>query len=81
MKKVLSFFAALLLMTTSLNANSYEDLNNNKDQILMKQIDCISLALDVGDAYEDAGYSYYESWQASNWAYEGCVANGGHPGD
>lgn len=39
--------------------------------------DCTALALKVGDAYENAGYDEYSSWQAANWAYEGCISDGG----
>lgn len=36
-------------------------------------VDCVQLALDIGDAYEEAGYDDYTSWQHANWAYEGCI--------
>jgi hypothetical protein len=68
MKKVISFFS-LVLFITSLNA-----------AVIMKK-DCTALAISVADAYDTAGYDHYDSWQAGNWAYEGCVSDGGNPGD
>lgn len=46
----------------------------------MKQADCVSLAIDVYDAYAGQGYTSGQAYQASNWAYEGCVSNGGNSG-
>lgn len=45
------------------------------------QPNCVSLALDMFDAYYDNGYTYAESYQAMNWAYEGCVSDGGYAGE
>ncbi len=52
----------------------------NAENLPPTQPDCVALAIDVFDAYYENGFSYYQSYQASNWAYEGCVSNGGDPG-
>jgi len=43
-----------------------------------KTQDCVSLAIDVYDAYHNNGYTKEEAYQAGNWAYEGCISNGGN---
>lgn len=46
--------------------------------IAKEQANCVSLSLDV---FDNNGYTYAEAYQASNWAYEGCVSNGGYAGN
>lgn len=45
-----------------------------------KMADCPALMENVYLAYVNSGYSESEAFQAANWAYEGCVSNGGNPG-
>ncbi|MBA6152147.1 hypothetical protein [Gelidibacter maritimus] len=70
MKKIFSVLALILFMGSALNATAYS-----------QQADCNSLAIAVANVYENAGYTHYEAWQAGNWAYDGCVGNGGSAGD
>jgi hypothetical protein len=46
-----------------------------------QQRDCNLVAIGVQDAYLSEGYSYAEAYQRASWAYDGCVGNGGNPGD
>lgn len=63
-----------LLVFSFLLGNSIQATNNNEP-------DCTMLALNVFDSYHDNGYSYEDSLQHMNWAYDGCVNNGGYPGE
>ena len=70
MRKVFSVLAIVLVFANSLNATAYA-----------QQTDCNSLAIAVANVYETAEYTHFEAWQAGNWAYEGCVSDGGNAGD
>ena len=69
MRKIYFVFAFLILGST-LNATTS-----------LAQIDCNNLSIAVSNAYESAGYSYYEAYLHGQAAYEGCVSDGGNPGD
>ena len=70
-KRVFAVMAVVLFMSSSSFANV---------QPQPIGLDCLGLFDDVYDAYAANGYSGNESFQAANWAYEGCVSNGGDPG-
>lgn len=68
-----NFSSILIIFFFSISLNS-KDINDD-------QQNCVGLAFDTFDAYYDNGYSYQDAYRHMNWAYEGCVNNGGYPGE
>lgn len=63
MKKVILSMVFAFTVTTFVNAT-----------ILREGINCVQMAMDVGDWAEEAGASYAEAYEEANQAYEDCMA-------
>ncbi|MGO2358819.1 MAG: hypothetical protein ACTH6S_03365 [Mesonia sp.] len=65
----------LLAVAVLFTAFSFTSLDANAKRLPSSEQDCVNLAIDVHNAYSDAGYNYEASYQAGNWAYEGCMSD------